>query len=136
MTYWQTTPTRRQMEAFLAPIREALKELRTGEVMAERGYPVARDWQGEWVRIDWAMNGFIAMTRRACPQLDLSGFERIANKLEAGTPLTVAEIDQALGQLRQVGKALCQVKRGDLKGHVLTEQIDIEIGALGLREAA
>ena len=60
----------------------------------------------------------------------------LAGKLDAGILMTVAEIDACLGGLHEIQRRLCKIKRGDLKGHVLTEQIEIEMTALGLKEAA
>lgn len=133
MTYWNTRPSRRQMQAFIAPVRDALKQMRAGEVDTIQGYPVFKDWQGEWCRIDWAMNGFVSMVLRAAPEIDMQVFDKVAAKLGSGVPLTIKEIDQALSRLKQVETALIKITRGELKSHVLTESIDIELAAKGLK---
>ena len=35
-------PSRKQMQAWLDPIRKAMAEIRTGEIDAYRGYPITR----------------------------------------------------------------------------------------------
>lgn len=134
-SYFRKRPTRRQMQEFTKPVKEALKQMRSGEVDTIRGYPVFKDWTGEWSRIDWAMNGFVSMVRRAAPQIVLAVFEKLAAKLENGVMLTIPEIDLALGRLKEVDKALSKVTRGRLKECVLIEQIDIELAASGLKGA-
>lgn len=134
MSYYDKRPTRRQMQQFIAPVREALKQMRTGEVDSIKGYPVFKDWQGEWSRIDWAMNGFVSMVRRANSALDMYIFDKLAIKLANGTVLTIPEIDMALGRLKEVESALTKVTRGRLKECVIHEQIDIEVSAHGLKE--
>lgn len=133
MSYWDKKPPRRQMQAFIAPVREALKQMRSGEVDSIDGFPVFKDWQGDWARIDWAMNGFVSMVSRAEPDLDMSLFDNLAAKLESGMLMTVQEIDQALSILKTVEKALTKVTRARLKECVLDEQIDIELSQMGLK---
>ena len=129
--------TRREVAAFTAPVRAALAELRSGEVHSIRGYAVQRDRKdGSWVRIDWAINGFVALVRRLDPDLPTRAMESIAKKLDAGVVLTAAEIEAAQQELKAQCEAFFRASRERLIDVARTEQINIELESLGIKEAA
>lgn len=130
-------PTRKQAQAWLAPIRAALAEIRTGSVDAIRGYPVTRLHTGDdYARTDWAINGFVALIDRLMPDLDTATLRRLAKKLELGTPLHLADVDACTGLLHQVETRLIKLPRQTLIDAALVEQINIELERLGVKEAA
>lgn len=121
--------TRREVAAFTAPVRAALAELRSGEVHSIRGYAVQQDRKdGSWVRIDWAINGFVALVKR----LD----QALAKKLDAGVVLMESEIEAAQQELKAQCEAFFRASRERLIDVARTEQINIELESLGLKEAA
>lgn len=73
-------PTRREIKAWLDPIRKAMAELRTGEVDSFQGYAITRiHWADEdFARIDHAINGFDALISRLLPDFDLSPFRNVS----------------------------------------------------------
>ena len=129
--------TRKQMRAWLAPMRACFAQMRSGEVDSIRGYAVTRlDQKDEYARIDFCINGFSALIDRLCPDMDTSLLHRISKALANGVPLTVAEIDRALSLLHRCEDALIERTVDEVKSAVLTEQVCIEVDAMGLRDAA
>ena len=129
--------TRKQMRAWLAPMRACFAQMRSGEVDSIRGYAVTRlDQKDDYARIDFCINGFSALIDRLCPDVDTATLHRISKALANGVPLTIAEIDSALSLLRRCEDRLIKRTVAEVKSAVLTEQVCIEIDELGLREAA
>lgn len=131
-------PTRRQAIAWLAPIRAALAELRTGEVDSLRGYAVTRiHWtDNDFARIDHAMNGFTALIQRVMPDVDIAPATRLSKRLETGVLLTLEDLDSASALLNRVEDRLTTIPRATLIDAANTEMIAIELERMGLKEAA
>lgn len=129
--------TRREIRAWLAPMRRCFAEMRQGEVDSIRGYPVTRLRHTDgYARIDYCCAGFRALLDRLLPEIKTAPLHLVERRLTAGTPLTVAQIDAALALLRECEDALMQFSRAEIKAAVLAEQVAIELDALGIREAA
>ena len=129
--------TRKQIRSWLAPIRSCFAEIRSGEVDCIRGYAVTRlHDKDDYARIDFCINGFVALIERLCPSIDTAILKRISKELANGVPLTIAEIDSALSLLHRCENRLIKRTVAEVKSAVLTEQVCIEIDELGLREAA
>lgn len=129
--------TRRQARAWLAPMRAALRQMRAGEVDAVRGYPVTRmNPRDDYVRIDFCIAGFRGLIERLQIRVDLAPLAAIEKRLAAGILLDVRGIDHALAMLHTVEDALIGFSKAEVKHAVLTEQVNIELEALGLKEAA
>lgn len=123
--------TRKQARAWLAPMRRALVEIRAGEVDSIRGYPVTRlHAQDEYARLDWCINGFIALLQRLEIGLDLAPAERLSHRLESGVPLTVSEVDSVLALLNQAEDKLVGKPISTVNDAVQTERIVIELSLL------
>lgn len=131
-------PTRKQAQAWLAPIRRAFVQIKSGEVDAYRGYPITRihHADNDFARIDHCINGFVAMLNRLSPDFDTSPMTRIAKKLEAGALLTVPEIDACFAALNDCEDLLLTFSRAQLKDAAQVEQINIEFERMGIKEAA
>ena len=131
-------PTRKQAKAWLAPIRSALAELRTGEVDSWRGYAITRIKRNDedFARIDHCINGFCALIARLMPDTDISPFTRLAKKLESGIMLTVSEIDECLALIKRVENGLITFSRERMMDAANTEMVAIELERLGIKEAA
>lgn len=130
-------PTRKQAQAWLAPIRNALAQIRSGTVDAIRGYPVTRLHTGDdYARIDWCINGFVALIDRVMPGAHTAPMRLLAKKLELGTPLHLADVDACTGLLHQVENTLIKTPRQTLIDAALIEQINIELERIGAKEAA
>lgn len=128
--------TRRQARAWLAPIRRCFAQMKSGEVDCVRGYAVTRLHGGDdYARIDFCIAGFRALIARLCPDIGCAPLESIEKKLAAGVLLTVGEIDAALALLARSETALLRHTVAAVKSAVLSEQIDIEMDAMGLKAA-
>jgi hypothetical protein len=129
--------TRKQARAWLCPMRQAMAQIKGGEVETVRGYPVTKLHDGDKPeRTDWCVNGFVALIERLDIGLDLGPAQRLSKKLEHGVLLTVAEVDSVLALLNQVENRLVGLQVAMVKDAVTTEQINIEFEALGLKKAA
>ena len=106
-------PTRKQVQAWLAPIRKALSEIRTGECDAYRGYAITRihHADNDFARVDHAINGFVALMDRLLKDIDTSC-------------------------LKEAERHLLTFKRCELIDAANTEMINIELERLGMKEAA
>lgn len=127
-------PTRKQAQAWLAPIRKAMIELQTGYVDAYKGYAITRiHWSdNDFARIDYCINGFVCLIDRLLPEISTEPMKRISKKLENGVLLAPAEIDAALVLLKQVENRLIDFKRDTLIDAANTEITRIEFERLGL----
>lgn len=129
-------PTRKQAKTWLAPIRDAIAEMRTGEVDAIRGYAVTRLHTGDdYARIDYCINGFVALIERLMPHVDLFALEALSVRLEKGIPLTLKLLDSCAAILKVVEDNLITIARRDLIDAANLEQIIIEVDRLGLKAA-
>lgn len=134
----QKPPTRKQAQAWLAPIRKAFAVMMTGEIDANRGYPVTRINQHDhdYARVDYCINGFTAMMARLMPDFNVASMTSVSKKLAAGIMLTHAEIEACLTTLKHCEDRLIKFKRADLIDASMAEQINIELERIGLKEAA
>lgn len=123
--------TRRQAQSFLAPMRRAIAEMRTGEVDAVHGYAVTRlpTHAAAYARLDYCLAGTRAFMERLAPHIDCAPLERVEKKLAHGTPLTMAELDACTAVLRRVEDALTGADRRTVQSVLLTTQIAIELEA-------
>ena len=131
-------PTRKQVQAWLAPIRKALSEIRTGECDAYRGYAITRihHADNDFARVDHAINGFVAMMDRLLKDVDTSCLKKVSAKLEAGILLELHEVEACIDLLKDAENRLMHFKRSDLIDAANTEMINIELERLGMKEAA
>lgn len=134
----QKPPTRKQVQAWLAPIRKALAEIRTGEVDAYRGYAITRihHADNDFARVDHAINGFVALMDRLLTDIDTSCMKKVSAKLGAGILLELAEVEACIDLLNTVEDRLMQFTRAQLVDAANTEMINIELERLGVKEAA
>lgn len=130
-------PQRKQMQAWLAPIRKALAEIRTGEIDAYRGYPITRihHADNDFARVDFAVNGFLALINRLLPDDDLSPLSRLSKKLANGVLLTVEEVTECGALLNAIEDKLLTFTRAQLKDAADVEMINIELERLDLKAA-
>jgi hypothetical protein len=128
--------TRRQVDAWLAPMRRALIGMReSGCCDSIRGYAVTRlHHADDYARVDFCLAGFRGLLERLFPGLDSAPLLRVESRLANGVPLTVAEIDAALSLLKSLEKPLMGKTADEVTSAVRTEQIQIELDAI--REAA
>lgn len=131
-------PTRKQARAWLAPIRKAFNEIRTGEVDSFRGYAITRihHADNDFARVDHAINGFLALFDRLAPDFDTSAMRKVSKKLEHGVLIEFHEVDACFATLNACEDLLITFKRADLIDASQTEMIGIELERMGLKEAA
>ena len=134
----QQPPTRKQAQAWLAPIRRALNQMRQGEIDSHRGYAITRlhHADNDFARVDHCINGFVALIDRLMPALDTGPLKRVSKKLETGVLLAAAELDDCFALLNTVENRLLTYTRSQLKDAALTEQINIEFELLGIKSAS
>jgi len=127
-------PTRKQMQAWLEPMRKAFREIKTGYVDSHRGYAVTRihHADNDVARVDHCINGFVGMLSRIAPEFDVSALTKVSKKLEAGVLLTVAEIDACFATLNAAEDRLMCFTRAQLKDAATTEMIHIDFQRMGL----
>ena len=125
--------TRRQVTAWLAPMRETFRVMRSGEIESIRGYPVTRSAvSDEWERVDWCCAGFRGLIERVLPATDCAPLLKVERRLAAGVLMSVEDIDAALAFLRAIEKPLMRLSVEDVQSAVRTEQIQIELDSLGV----
>lgn len=131
-------PTRRQAQAWLAPIKSALAELRTGEVDSYRGYAITqiKRFDEDFARMDHAINGFTALISSVAPDIDISAMTKLSKKLSTGVMLEMADLDSCQLLLKVVENRLIKIPRKTLKDAANTEMIRIELELAGLIEEA
>lgn len=133
----QRRVTRAEARAWLRPIRDAFGQMMQGEVDAIHGYPVTRLHHGDdYARVDYCIAGFRALMSRLLPGTDTTPLERVEKRLAHGVPLTHAELEACMRLFREVETQLLRFTRQQLMDAATTEQIAIELEALGLKEAA
>lgn len=125
-------------EAFrtFQPVRLAVSMLRSGEVPVDRGYPVMKDWMGDWVRMDVALEGWANCWDRLFGAIDCSALRKLAKKLENGVLLNESELDDVDRLLDLQQAAFVRMDSSVVLDKMRTEEIAIELDSLGLREAA
>lgn len=130
--------SRRHIRTWLAPMRRAFAQIRSGECDAQRGYPVTRLHTGtDYVRIDVCCAGFRPLMHRLCPGLDTSPLERVEKKLAAGVMLHTQEVDAVFTLFNRAEDLLIKHDRATILDAVQTEEIAIALEQLGIiKEAA
>jgi hypothetical protein len=134
----QKPPTRKQAKAWLEPIRKAFREIQTGEVDSHRGYAITRiHWADEYfARVDHCINGFVALIKRLMPEFDVAALDRVSRKLTNGVLLTHEEVEACFAAINRCEDRLIEFKRSQLMDAALTEQVNIELERMGLKDAA
>ena len=127
--------SRKQVDAWLAPVRRAFADMKTGEVDSIDGCPVTRlRPEDGWAKTEYCIAGFLGLIGRVLPSTDLSAMTLIQQQLADDTPMTIEDIDAALRLLRDITKPLMRLPWSEVISAVRVEQIQIEIDAI--REAA
>ena len=131
-------PTRKQVQAWIAPIRKAFSEIRTGEVDSYRGYAITRihHADNDFARVDHAINGFVALMDRLLTDIDTGCMKKVSAKLGAGILLELAEVETCVELLNTVEDRLMRFTREQLLDAANTEMINIELERHGIKEAA
>lgn len=130
-------PTRKQAKTWLSPIRDAIAEMRTGEVDAIRGYAVTRLHTGDdYARIDYCINGFLALIARLMPDMDLAALRTVSTRLANGVPLTIELLDRCAVILKTVEDRLINIPRRELIDAANLELTICEVERLGLDQEA
>lgn len=131
----KNTPSLDETLAIFKPIIAGIYSLRD-EVPTINGYPAFLDYQGEWSRIDQALRGWIDCWKRLDPNLDTTPLQKLAKKLEYGTPIFEDELQACVACLnRQIGRFLV-LPVSHILHHTMTEQIAIQLEQMGIKEAA
>jgi hypothetical protein len=134
----QKPPTRKQAKAWLEPIRKAFREIQTGEVDSHRGYAITRiHWADEdFARVDHCINGFVALINRLMPDFEVGALDRVSRKLTNGILLTHKEVEACFATINRCEDRIIGFTRDRLVDAARTEQVNIELERIGLKEAA
>lgn len=125
--------SRRKVEAWLRPMRQALHEMRSGYVDSVRGYAVTRlHNRDDHVRIDFCLAGFRCLINRLFPATDTACLLRLETRLANGIAFEVADIDAALSLLNSLEKPLMRMSEAAVSEAVIAEQIRNEFESLGM----
>lgn len=132
--------TRRQragkLFATFRPIRELVRQLRSGEVDTVKGVPIMPEWSGGYVEVCPALEGWASCWQRinAAEGLGITATacERVAKALHYGKPLTVEEVEAFAQEVEAQAAAYAVMPMSVIRRHILTEQVAIEFEAMGL----
>lgn len=136
--YWHdpaSTPTLAETLAIFRPIIAGIHSLRD-EVPTIHGYPAFVDYKGEWSRIDQALRGWIDCWKRLDPKLDTTPLQRLARKLEYGTPIFEDELAACAACINKQISRFLTLPVASILHHAMTEQISIQLEQMGLKDAA
>ena len=124
---------RKKVEAWLRPMRAALREMRSGYADSVRGYAVTRlHNRDDYVRIDFCLAGFRCLINRLFPATDTACLLRLETRLANGIAFEVADIDAALSLLNSLEKPLMRMSAVAVSDAVIAEQIRNEFESLGV----
>ena len=125
--------TRKKVEAWLNPIRAALREMRSCYCDAIKGYAVTRlHNRDDYVRLDFCLAGFRCLINRLFPETDTACLLRLETRLANGIAFEVADIDAALTLLKSLEKPLMMMSAKEVSDAVITEQVRNEFESLGM----
>lgn len=125
-------PHRARLKRWLEPIRKAFAEMRTGEMLAVKGYPVTSLHTGDdLARIDHCINGFVALINRLFPDFSTAALTSMAKKLELGILLEERDIDACDDLIDEIEERMIKLKLGQLIDAALTEQIALSFELMG-----
>ena len=127
---------RKKIKAWLDPIRNAVKQLRTGEIDAYRGYAVTRipHIDNDLTRVDFVIDGFTGMLDRVAPTICTKHLKTVSKKLAAGVMLAPVEVESCFVELNACEDLLCKLSPSALKDAAHTEMIAIEFSRMGVIE--
>ena len=128
------SPTRKQIQAWLLPVREAIKEMMTGEMDSVRGYAVTRiKWCGnDHARVDHVINGFVGLLDRLTPDLNVDALRKVSKKLNIGVLLEPSDLYDCALLMNQAEDQLMTYTRKELSDAATAEMIRIEFERLGV----
>ncbi len=131
--------TRREREGKVrrtfGPLYQLAESIRADAVDAVQGYPVLRAW-GEYMNAGHTLSAFGGTMARVAPDLDLSIFDKVAVKLNAGTPITEDEAYRLFCAVRMCESVYRVTPLQKLRSALLTEQLAIELDEIQQRVAA
>jgi hypothetical protein len=110
---------------------DAVDSLR-GEVNAARGIPLMRDWSGDELYMHVIFISWSNSFDRLGTSIDGKPLRDLAKKLEHGTPVFPEEVDRAEALLLRQRSVYSRLKADDVVAAMRTEQIAVEMSALGL----
>lgn len=111
---------------------------RSCEVDSHRGYAITRiHWADEdFARVDHCINGFVALIKRLMPEFDVCALDRVSRKLTNGVLLTHEEVEACFAAINRCEDRLIEFTRDQLIDAARTEQVNIELERMGLKDAA
>ena len=111
-----------------------------GIVSLWRGKPIFKDFYNEWCELAPAMNGWAdcweRISRNQGIDINLEPLRKLARKLDYGTPLTEDDVSSGRAVIDATRSAFVSLPVEVTRAHAVTEQIQIEVDRLNLKEAA
>ena len=134
----------RKANEIARPMRNLMSMLRQGEVYEIEGRPVMRmpevdqrfASRAEWVEIAPAIRGWIDCWQRLAPELRLYHMGVLADRLDAGKPLTPRLVEQARVEFDATVARLADIPPGQVTSAIRTTEIAWEMEKLQRGEAA
>ena len=127
--------TRRQragkLFATFKPIRELVRQLRTGEVDTVQGVPIMPEWSGGFVEVCPALEGWVYCWQRINAGEGLgitaTACERVAKALHYSKPLTEQEVEAFAQEVEAMAGFYAVLPLDVIRRHILTEQLAIQL---------
>lgn len=132
--------SRREREAKVqrtfGPLYSLSGEILDNAVSAIKGQPVIHAW-GHWMDASDTLISFAGCFRRIAPTAQhIDVIDTVAKRLKHGTPITKSEADGLVMALRKCEAIYRCTPLSVLREAIMTEQIAIELDALGLMKEA
>lgn len=125
------------------PIYDVFDRLESGEIECVRGEPVFRDFKdhdGPWCEIAPAIRGWADLWDRICAgesiTFDSSPLNKLATKLENGTPITPEEVGACRQIIDLTKRIFMKMPVDAIERYTKTELIQMQVDRLGLSKAA
>ncbi len=136
----KNTPRMDSIYLLFQPIYTAFDRLADGEIEVSRGKPIFKDFYNEWCELAPAMNGWADCWERICRNqgidINLEPLRKLARKLDYGAPLTEDDVSSGRAVIDATRSAFVSLPVEVTRAHAVTEQIQIEVDRLNLKEAA
>ncbi len=122
------------------PVRNILSTLRGEVEVNEAGYPIMKDWDGRYARVDYLLTAWAECWDRLFSGVDHGPIIRLANKLNSLSPIFEEDLQrvEALLDCQQV--AMTRMRANDVSDKMDEKIGDLEIASffeqMGLKEAA
>lgn len=122
------------------PIYDAFAKMESGEIECINGKVVFKAFDGKWCELAPAIHGWAdcweRIGRNEGLPFDGEPLRRLANKVSYDIPLTHDDLARGREKIEETRRMFMALPVSATKRHAQTEQIQIEVDRLNLKEAA